>query len=48
MRKALAKGLLVIIETNIEVLAERIRKTRNRSGDSDGTKPRSCRFSPSA
>ncbi len=36
MKKALAKGLLVIIEAGIEVLAERIKKRRNKNGNHGG------------
>ena len=32
MKKALAKGLLVIIEAGIDVLVERIKKRRGRNG----------------
>jgi hypothetical protein len=36
MKKALVKGLVIIIEAGIDVLAERIRKRRKRNGNSDG------------
>jgi hypothetical protein len=36
MKKALAKGLIVIIEAGIDVLAEKVKKRRKRNGNSDG------------
>lgn len=36
MRKALAKGLFVLIEAGIEALAERIKKGRKKHGNPDG------------
>ncbi|AFM28223.1 hypothetical protein Desti_5644 (plasmid) [Desulfomonile tiedjei DSM 6799] len=36
MKKALAKGLFVLIEAGIEMLAERIKKGRKKHGNPDG------------
>jgi hypothetical protein len=36
MKKALAKGLIVIIEAGIDVLAEKVKKRRKSNGNSDG------------
>jgi len=39
MKKVLIKGLLVLFEAGIAVLAERIKKRRNRHVNSERTQP---------